>query len=452
MTRARGLAGLLLSLSFGAAGCRDASVRGAPDAGSPLVAPPPVVAETHGDAGLAARCSLATNGAPGDVQFGDAAELGEAVPLVAGFAVGMLRAQDGGRVASVIRIGGAVVAPPVDLGPSRGDAPPPQPLVRGGELYAVGYVGDAAVRSASAGGHRPGRALRVFHLGGAVELLASLAPESDASSAYDVIAATASGSPVGALVAWDDALAPAGGGAVQLATLSADLRAVRSVRAFGSAAEGASGAGDPRVVLRPSGYWLTWVSRRPERRAPPLPLPAGEIETPSEEAAFGWVEAVPLDAEGAPAGPARRLTSATGHVASYAVYSREGALVVVAEDDGPASSRGGGSLERVVWRGDGAPESTSLVHAGVEEETPPLIILAAGGDAWLSFLDLAGDTEIAPLPPAGASRPAGPAPRLLASREPLFSRARILGPLGDRLAFATADGPRWTLRWATCLR
>ena len=148
-------------------------------------------------------------------------------------------------------------------------------------------------------------------------------------------------------------------------------------------------------------------------------------------------------------GTPRRLTSATGHVGSYAVASHDGVLVVVAEDEGASSGRGGGSLERVVWRGEGTPVSSVVVRAGVEEESPPAIIMDASGETWLSFLDLRGDTELVPLEALPSPAPAAPA---LPSLEPIFDRGRPLAALGGRIAFATTEGAAWTLRWATCTR
>jgi len=426
-------------------------------------------ADAQSDAGQAARCKLVTNGAPADLPFGEGAELGEAVVLGDAIAVGVLRAHQSGRLASVVRLEASAAAA-VDLGLSWGDAPPPQPLVRGTELYAVAYVRpDAKAPAPGANGaRRPERALSVHRVGPTVERLLQLPPETDGSSAYDVIGAATPGSPLGAIVAWDDDLQgpPCGrtgvgcwlnhrSGTIRLAALSPDLRALQALRTVRGATEDATDAtdvGDPRLAARGAGYWLAWVARRPEHPVAPLPLPAGEVETPSEEAAYGWVEAVALDPQGAPLGTPRRLTSATGHVGSYVVTSQGGALVVIAEDEGTASGRGGGSLERVSWRGDGSPEARVLVRSGVEEETPPAVIASASGEAWLSFLDLRGDTEVEPLDAPDSTPRPPPASPPLSSPEPLLDHGRLLAALGGRIALATTDGTRWTRRWATCAR
>jgi hypothetical protein len=309
---------------------------------------------------------------------------------------------------------------------------------------------------------RTPRSLSVFHVGSAVERLTVLPSETDRSMAYDVVAAPAANAPVGAMIAWDDEVGTPPHGIVRLASLTPDLHAVRAtsivqVGPSAAAGKGADGkgpdgkaetidAGDPRLVALDGGYWLTYIARRPENARSTLPLPAGEIETPSEEATHGWIEVVALDAEGTPKGPGRRLSAVTGHVASYAVWSHDAALEVIAMDDGEASL--GGSLERIVWKGDGEPERHALVRAGVEEELPPIVVPDVGALAWLSFLDVNGDTELLPLAPLAPGTPAAPA---RPTREPLLAGARILGAADPgRLVLAVATGAGWSRESATC--
>jgi hypothetical protein len=414
-------------------------------------AAPVASAEMHADAGTLPRCTVVPGPAP--VPFGEGAELGEAVALKAGFAVGMLRTESGKRTAAVVRLGSA--APVVtDLGIAPRDALAPQPIVRGNEVYAVAYVETKAGHAGSPVAPH-GATLAVVHVGASAERLAELPAQSDASAAYDVVAATAADSPVGALVAWDesDGRSRASGflrftshQIVRVAALSPDLRSVRGVQLVHAAPDAGSDAvdsGDPRVTLRDGGYWLTYIAHRPEHPQQHLPLPAGEIETPSEEATFGWVEALVLDADGSPKGAPRRLTPLTGHVVSYAAWSHDATLEVIAKDEGAGAL--GGSLARIVWRGEGEPTSHVLVHAGVEEELPPLIVPDVDGSAWLSFLDVTGDTELLPLGPP-AAKP------FLPTHEPLLAGARLLGAEGDRMVLAASAGAAWSLEWATCTR
>jgi hypothetical protein len=415
------------------------------------------VADAALDAGPPPRCTLVANAHA--VAFGEGAELGEAVAIPGGFAVGLLRARDGGRGASVVRLG---TGDPVttDLGLVARDAPAPQPIVRAGELYAVAYTTSAPVRPAhpAAGGDpHATRSLSVFHVGAATERLAVLPSETDRSMAYDVVAAPAATSPVGAVIAWDDEVGTPPHGVVRLASLTPDLRAVRAtsvVQVAPSAAESKTetvDAGDPRLVALDGGYWLTYIARRPENAKSTLPLPAGEIETPSEEATYGWIEGIALDAEGTPKGAARRLSAVTGHVVSYAVWSHDAVLEVIAKDDGKAAL--GGSLERIVWKGDGEPERHALVRSGVEEELPPVVVPDVGALAWLSFLDVKGETELLPLAPLPPGTPsAAPKP----THEPLLAGGRILGVAvpqlaPGRLALAVANGAAWSLTWAACV-
>jgi hypothetical protein len=366
-----------------------------------------------------------------------------------GFDVGALRREDGGRRAAVVRIraGSSSV---VDVGASWGDAPPPQVLEHGGATYAVAYV-----RPSSVGADRTSRALGVYRLGTAPPITL-LPAESDASRAYDVVTPQV-GADVGAVVAWDD-MAPGRGsrptpyGVVEVASLSSESFRVESVRAIEASVSDSSpihaSASDPRLVSRSKGYWLTWIGRRPERAAAALPLPAGEVETPTEEPTFSWIDAVALDALGVPAGTPHRLTAQTGHVGSYAVAALDDSLLVVAEDDGSWSGRGGGSLEQVVWKGEGTPDVITLAHAGVEEDTPPSLLMDGAG-AWAVFVGVGPDSSEgrAQLVPLGEGRSPS-----LPAEEPLLRRAAPLGFMGGALATATPDGTSWRLRWATCIR
>jgi hypothetical protein len=444
------LAWTIAAIAVAGSSCREGGDHARPDAVAPRAvtasSPPP---DAGTDAGPAPRCTPTTDVAR-DLSWGEAAELGEVVFGGDSFVFGAVRSGDAGRVASVLRVGehGSVA---VDLGPAPADAVAPQPVVRGDDVFAVTYLKRRA--APSSGPAR--RALSVQRVAAAAERILELPPEGDMSSAYDVVAAP-SGGAVGAVVAWDDDSGTPAHGVVQVAALNPDLRAVKALRVVRPSTEPgaeATDAGDPRLASRApaaSGYWLSFIARRPEHVVQALPLPAGEIETPSQEAMYGWVEAVALDAEGAPLGAPRRLTSSTGHVASYAVAAEGGALIVVAEDEGP-SGHGGGSLDQVVLRGDATPELRHLVRSGVEEETPPSLVRGLSDDLWLTFLDVQGDTE---LMPAALAPPATSPPT--PTHEPLLQGGRLLGASDSRrMALAVAPvtpSTTWTLRWATCTR
>jgi hypothetical protein len=123
-------------------------------------------------------------------------------------------------------------------------------------------------------------------------------------------------------------------------------------------------------------------------------------------------------------------------------------LLIVAEDDGSWSGRGGGSLEEVLWKGEGAPEVVTIARGGVEEDTPPSLLID-GTNAWATFLKVGpdGSEGRAALVPLGEGR-SPPAP----SEEPFLARAATLGFAGGALATATLDGTSWHLRWAACTR
>jgi hypothetical protein len=421
--------------------CRDSTPSPRADAAPRVVSSSRT--EARADAGPPPRCLLAVSNDAASSTFGNDAELGEAVPVAGGFAIGALRKAAlpaTGLVASVLQVpaaaGGDAV---IDLGPAWRDGSAPQPLVRANAVFAVGYVVRRGAPPPSA--HR---ALAVFRASGGVERLLDLPAETDASSAFDVAAAP-EGGPIGGIVAWDDDVGAPARGVIQLATLSADLRSVRSTREITPLPETtgpAVDAGDPRLTPRTKGFWLTWVARRAEHVAA-LPLPAGEVETPSADAMYGWVEAMAIDPTGAPVGAARRLTSVTGHVGSYDVASDGEDLLVVAEDD--SGPRGGGSIDQVVLHGDALPTVTRLVRGGADEETPPALVVTTPGEHWLTFLDLRGDRDLLPLA-SGGFPPGAP------SVEPALREARLLGPRDGRITLAVLKGASWSLQSAACKR
>ena len=371
----------LLATLTAAWSCHDQADREAVLAAASTAEPAsPPAGDAGADAGPPPRCATSATGPrgspPAATPFGESADLGEAVAIAGGFAIGALRPADGGRVASVIRVGEAAGAA-ADLGASWGDAPAPQPFVRGDEVYAVGYVRPRASPSPAIAPSalRPRRALSVFRAGSTPERTIQLPTEDDSSSTYDVVAAPASGPRVGALIAWDDDVGAPRHGVIQLAVLAPDLRAVRAVRAFRAAAEvsgDAADAADPRLATRTDGYWLTWLARRPEHGAPGLPLPAGEIE----DAERG------VDLRLVGGARARRRRAARGHGApADARHGPRRELAIASRDDarrrrGARNGRGldeqGGSRRasgESVWRRDaaGLPRRTGLVGRALVE-------------------------------------------------------------------------------------
>ncbi len=365
------------------------------------------------------------------------AELGDAVVVGAGLGLGLVAVDQGKRTAAVVRVEGPN-ARRIDLGVISREAPPPQPLVFGDELYAVGYVAAPGPTS-----RNETRSLSVHRVGaGPAERLVDLPAERDTSAAFDVAAPMSGGT--GPVVAWDD-LGPQGQPELVIVILAPNLRAVQARRVVLPTDAGAAALTDPRVTARLGGYWLTWIVRKKEPQDAGA-TGANAIETPSEQPTLGWVEGVMLDAMGAPEGAPRRLSRALGHVASYAALAVGEALVIVAVDEDVGAR--GAAVDEIVWRGDTVSPPTGLVASGVEAETAVTLVSRGAVEMWVSFVGAGGETEMLSLAPIAA----GPHTRSITAPtvEPLLSGSRVLASMDGRLAIAKEEAG-WRVRWASCV-
>jgi len=438
----------LVALGF-VAGCKRAAPAVAVDAAPSA----DVDAARQADAGDSApRCTLTDKMSLGASEAGGGFDFGEGVPVEGGAIVGLLRVTESGRKAAVARVGPHVVARVIDLGYVTGDDPPPQPFVRGAEVFAAGYVeepsldGGAHHASDHAGGR--GRRLTLFRVRDSSAGLVTIPQASDESPAFDVVALP-SGSASGAIVVWDedapsagDAGAEAPRGVIRAALLAPDLRSVTQVA---TVSPDLTDAERPRVTLRDGGFWVTWVARKrePPRDAGP------ELEAPGEDRAYRWVELLALDEHGRPAGALRRLSSASGHVAGFDVAAsgpRLDAVIVLDDEEGEGA---GGGVVHVVALAEGPPRIVPVRAGGAGRGTAPWLGWAQGAPGWLAYVDASDRTRLVALDTDGASTGAD-------SVEPLLDEARPVtaGSLdGVRLArdvLAVSPGSRGELRWLSC--
>jgi hypothetical protein len=370
--------GILVLATLSAAACRKGGDGGAPSAGASAsgaastsaevapVAPPAVVS---------ARCRAA--GAAVAVPGAEDLELGDALAFGDGYAVALAHRTAAGRVGGVALVArDAAAARVIDLGPTLGDAPPPRLALRGKDLLAAVY---GLPKRADARELR----LLVVTATGEVKPLAVLPQQRDDSLASDLVPG---------LVAWDEVTVGASPrGVVRVAELSGDhAGAPRDVSPPDSDAE------MPRIVHAGSGHVVLWLSRHPEPRhdldaaTPP--------EAIGDARAYSWVEAITLDASGAPVGTVRRLTPATGHVTSYDAAllpgDRQPDVLVVARDDGESVDGSGGTLFRVRLRDDGAEPPLGLPGDGLGRGAPGFV--ATAGEAEAERRRVAADAEPRP--------------------------------------------------------
>jgi hypothetical protein len=357
-------------------------------------------------------------------------EVGDGIAYPGGYAVGIAHRTGAGRVAAIALLHREPTGLTriLDLGPTTGDAPPPRIGWRGGELVggqvaggkieggqvAGGQLVAAAYVSAipPAPGTRPSRGdatrdVAIYTVAGGVTAgpPLSISQRRDDSLALDLALA----GPAGVLV-WDETTTAARG-VVKAAAFTTDLAAAgRDVSPPDSDAE------LPRVVTQGGAFAVIWIARRPE---PASGLDGSAAEAVGEARAFGWLEMVHVDGQGAAIGPVRRLTSPLGHVSAYDVEARDppagsgtSSLLIVVRDDGEAVDGSGGALLRVRVSGDvveppvafatdglgrGAPSFVSA--AGAEAGSAPALALAwvaSGEQARLIPLDAVGAPTAAP--------------------------------------------------------
>ncbi|HEY6462247.1 MAG TPA: hypothetical protein VIY73_18900, partial [Polyangiaceae bacterium] len=199
-------------------------------------------------------------------------EIGDAVPVADGYAVGLIHRTSAGRVGAVAFVGKAATnVRVVDLPPTLGDAPPPRLAVRGSDVLAAEYV---LPKKSDA------RALTIetVEAGGQTKAVGALAQQRDDSFAFDLAPS---------LVVWDEA-APGAipRGVVRIAEVATDhVGPARDVSPAGADAE------LPRVfpVEGTPRSFVVWIARRDEE--PRLADAAAAEEVTGEVRAQSWLEA-----------------------------------------------------------------------------------------------------------------------------------------------------------------
>ena len=418
-----------VALALALAACRKTDVPASPDASAVAmgVASSAANEDRPVDAAsvVAARCTFSLGA--GEVPSTAPTDIGEAVSTPTQIAVGLTHTLPTGKNGAIALVATAspLAAPLlVDLGPAYGDAPPPRPIARGEELYAVAYgrtttTGTTATRDLIVSKIVAGKAVPV----------ATLPRKLNESLAFDAALGEKGG-----LLAWDEDVAPVRG-VIRVAVFSADKPASRIASPETSDAE------SPRIAARPGGYWLVWIARTPE----PVRDGGGhELEGPGEDRTYAWLELVALDEAGAPARAVQRVTPAKGHVGAFDLAARNGGadLDILARDDEEARDGAGGRL--VVHSVHDQTIATQLVvPEGVGRGIPDLL------PPWLVFFDATDHIRLlsfaaAAIPMAGAMKAAP------ASAEPALEGARPLAVTPAGLLAAFPADPKHLFRLLAC--
>ncbi|EYF05962.1 hypothetical protein [Chondromyces apiculatus] len=358
-----------------------------------------------------------------------AVEVGRGAAFEGGFAVGALREGEGGAMGMVAFVGAdGAGGRLVRLTRSRGDLEPP----------AVASAGKAVI-TAMLEPNAGGRAIRVAKVeGDQVTWGAELAEGRDESLALDVATSGAR-----AVVVWDDVTRDGKRSQIMMASLdTATLRSVTSPRPISVPTVDAE---VPRLLSRAGGYWLVYIARSDERAggaaeggarkgakgsdgagAAKGGTKAGatakagakagtkknaerfeevldeDTEAPGEMIASQWLEVVPLDETGSPAGSARSVTPRDGHVLAFDLAAGDEGSVLIAYRDNDTPSGSSGGRVSMLSVGLGRVGEAQVV-AGEEKTTPgsgqegvvsgvPSVL-----PGWLSVASATGATLLAAL-------------------------------------------------------
>jgi hypothetical protein len=355
--------------------------------------------------------------------------LGRGIRFAHGFAVGVRRDTEAGAVAGV-----AVVDPStgagrlVDLGRSRGDVGAPL-LAPAGDGLVV------AMLEPNAGGF----AVRLARIAGSESAPSwgdDLPQGRDESLAYDL--ATSDDT---ALVVWDEANRK--GDRTRISVAALDTESLRVEHPAAPVSSEQLDAELPRIVPRGGGYWLVYVARH-AIELPPNPSDDDLKRDPKQERYAAemiepsWLEAMPLEANGRPAGPAHAFTPERGHVQAFDVERGSGDSVVVAwrDDDTPTGAQGG-RVSAVVIRQDGIGEVRVIADEDVGLGVPNLL------PRWVSLAGGSGVVRLAPLDAEGL-------PRGALLPEPVLGRGQLIAANDSTLLLAQPSGQAVDLTLAAC--
>lgn len=391
--------------------------------------------------------------------------IGRATASERGFYVGVLGDGDGGTVASVVALDREGAGKVIKLARSRSDFDPP--------VIAVPPSGGPAIVALS----EPSASARAIRLGsvsedGKVGWGAEIPEGRDDSLALDV---AVDGEHRG-VVSWDDTsgersyVALAGFRSDNLGSIVGSRRVTPKELDCDS----------PRLAVRPDGFYLAYLvhgseaqrervaekgrddepsaaaSASPSAVAKDEPAPkkgkkkktaskkgseADEIDESlgGESVATTWIEVVALDASGAQAGEALRVSKEGSTVVSFDVAaSADGALVVAyRDDDAPTGGGTRGPLHLVrVHPGGVEPDTLSLDD--VPTDGVPTLL-----PGWLGLPTLAGPDLLAKLGKNGLPSE----PPLV---EPSLGRGEPIAAWGDRLLLAEPSGKAMRLFLVGC--
>ncbi len=323
-----------------------------------------------------------------------AVEVGTAVPTQSGFAVAALKG-DRALVALVSDDGGR--GREVELDEIHGDVEPPKLASRGGTLIAAIAGSDAGGTTLTLASIEPASEPPAVSHG------APISRERGGPSAFDLALGTGRG-----LLVWDRwNKSRARGSIAALRFEPGNLEGTQ----LPELSLPDDDAEEPQVVVRPGGYWLTWVSHGAPAPAPAKAEQANGTHDAAPDSPEGLVDStprrlklMPLDENGGPAAEARLVTAEESHVLAYDLVSLGDSALLAWRDDPTtlgaeapavhwARVSADGHVSAELLEDDklaaGAPRLFAGRAAGAEPSAF-LVLMGKGGHPRLGYFDSAG--------------------------------------------------------------
>lgn len=367
----------------------------------------------------------------GAIDLPFAIEVGDAVSISDGFAVAALNERRAivGLVAPD-GAGGTIV----ELDEVHGDVEPPKLASYGDSLVAAVVGNDAGGGTLSLAGIQRAAGAATVTRGAQVTRARA------ASTAFDLTLGQDAG-----LLVWDEWSKSSAHGTVQALVFDPASLAARAEQKLVSPSD--DDAETPRVIPRPGGFWLSWVSHGPpEKHAMSAPdSDAGEAFDSVVDTTPRRLKLMPLDRGGEPVAEAKLVTAADAHVLAYdMVPSGDGVLLAWRDDPTTLGAEAPEvHLARMGADGNVALEliDDELVAAGA----PRFLSEATAkgpGEVWLALMGKQGRSRVGYVAPTGKLR--GPLQDVpgFGNNEPLArSGARFLlgQPNGRALDLSVVD-------------
>ncbi len=299
------------------------------------------------------------------------AELGAVIGYRGGFALGVLESKKGGQAVNVALLGSDGSGRVLPVATVHGDVEPPEVVTLGERLLVVYGDSDASGATLQSalfppGADKPQPGPELTNL------------QRDAG-----VAVAASGSE--ALVTFGRT--EKGKAGLYAARLKSGDKLAFSTPEL---VQGTSDAESPHLVVRPGGYWLSWI----EQRSLPTKARANKDAGDDDESAgleLGprLLHIVPLDAAGHTTSAPLALTKEPSHVVAFELAPwPDGGAVLAYREDAAAPGVEGGDLHLVHVRSDGSVEQGELADAEIGAGVPSLLSDPAprspGSVVWLA--------------------------------------------------------------------